>query len=194
MEGRLCQFKIPGPVQDTGAGSRYRVIAMAPPWVAAQYTVRGQPATLNRAMPLHRLNRILRARRGIAARRRQYPRRPQLPAARNQDEQAFHRNAKLIKMTRAETQRPQRRERGFRTAGASNIQSVEHDWECSSVTGLRPSLSPLRSLRLCARKSCYFRRRGGSLLPAVARSSAATSSSRSFAKSRSTPVSRPIST
>ena len=127
--GPLLGKFVVGQMGKVRCRSRHRIKAMPSPGMAAHYTLHCQPATLNCAVFFERLDRILRARRGIAARRRQDPRRTELPAPRNQDQQAFHR-----------------------------------------------------------------RFLGGSPLPSAARDSAMANSSRSLAKSRSTPPSRPIRT
>ena len=67
-----------------------RVMTMSPPRVAAQYTLKRQPSTLDCAIFAQGLNRILAAGRHIAARRRQNPRRAKLPQPGNPDQESFH--------------------------------------------------------------------------------------------------------
>src|SRR5690606_22824356 len=79
----------------THAASRHRVIAVPAPGVAAQYTLRGQPATLNRTVSPDRFDRVLRARRSIAAGRGQDARRADLPEPGDEDEEVLHRPFRL---------------------------------------------------------------------------------------------------
>ena len=126
--------------------SRNRIVSVPSPGMAAHYTLKGEPSTLDRAIFPQRLHRIFGTGRGIAAGGRQYPRRPPLPQPGDKD------------------------------------QDVLHACFCRRVPWPLPFVP--------------FGRRGlrGSPLPAAARSSAMPSSSRSLAKSRSIPVSRPMIT
>src|SRR5256885_5597803 len=67
---------------------RYRVVALTAPRMAAEDAFQGQPAAPRGPIASNRGDRIGRAARLVAARRRKDLRWPQLPAARNPDEQA----------------------------------------------------------------------------------------------------------